>query len=254
MVIRRLPSVCLTININFVHEFRCRVIGRESSGGVPDYDYKWDMRVIIVTRCQGVTRDDGDWYFIWNLLIVILFSVYLCQTSSLSDRKSCNCYAMQLIESPCCQFFLCDNCVLDSDDLGVMYSLGMWQKSQNPFLAPPGCRMHPPQGSELLTELSALFGLFFWDGTPSSFLGVCHHASLSLIVRISKWGSKYLPIPIKTSTFIGLYPSATLAFITSTLGAHRLQILHVLEPALQLAQLSYRLQTFCCWISLSILI
>ena len=54
---------------------------------------------------------------------------------------------------------------------------------------------------------------------------------------------------------IGLYLSATLVIITtSTLVAGRLQILHVLEPALQLAQFSYRLQTLCCWISLSILI
>ena len=33
-----------------------------------------------------------------------------------------------------------------------------------------------------------------------------------------------------------------------------MQILHVLEPALQLAQLPYRLQTFYCWVSRSILI
>ena len=34
------------------------------------------------------------------------------------------------------------------------------------------------------------------------------------------------------------HQQATLAFVTSTFGARRLQILHVLEPALQLPQLS----------------
>ena len=48
-------------------------------------------------------------------------------------------------------------------------------------------------------------------------------------------GIQEFAYPYKNSTFIVLYPLATLAFITSTLGARCLQILHVLEPALQLA-------------------
>ena len=120
MVIRRRllpPNVCLTININFVCISLCirvRLIGRESSGGVPYYDYKWDMRVIIAMRCQGATRDDGDRYFIPNLLIVILlFPAYLCSKppAFLIDFSTCNSYPMKLIESPNCRFWinLCDN-------------------------------------------------------------------------------------------------------------------------------------------------
>ena len=71
-----------------------------------------------------------------------------------------------------------------------------------------------------------------------------------------KMGIQEFARPYKSRHLIGhsSYPSATLVFITSTLGGCHLQILHVLEPALQLAQLPYRLQTFYCWVSRSILI
>ena len=80
---------------NTVHPspcYRTRVIG-----GVPDHDYKWDMRVIVATRCQGGTRDDGDRYFIPNLLIVILFPVYLCgkYPDFITDFSKYNSYAMK---------------------------------------------------------------------------------------------------------------------------------------------------------------
>ena len=85
---------------------------------------------------------------------------------------------------------------------------------------------------QLWTLTLRLFGPFFWDGTLSSFLGVWHSKMCgdihcmspyisSLNVRVSKWGSKSLPIPIKAATLLTFsYPQLREScFITSTFTA-----------------------------------
>ena len=173
------------------------------------------MRVIIATRCHGVTRDDGDRLHPKSPKCYIISCIFF---ERLSDFSICNSYALHLISLLSFE----SNCAMIYNTTRVIRHTLRWFRghvicSLASFKRPP----KKDQGTQLILSLDAdctptpqlwtsqsqsdCSDPFFWDATLRFYVydTVCHH-NLSLILIVSKWGSNRLPISIKTSTLLAI--------------------------------------------------